>query len=65
MYYKVLLDRASKLERTAQDAQNDATKLREQLDSLASSRSELESGLKVTSPRTIVWQLLTAQAVRA
>lgn len=45
--YKVLQERASKLEHTVQESQAEATKLKEQLDNLTSSRAEFEVGMKV------------------
>ncbi|KAI0703349.1 BRE1-domain-containing protein [Cerioporus squamosus] len=44
--YKVLQERASQLEHTAKESQAEATKLKEQLDNLMISRSDLEAGLK-------------------
>ncbi|KAI0745838.1 BRE1-domain-containing protein [Earliella scabrosa] len=44
--YKLLQERASRLEHTAQEAQSEAAKLKEQLDSQTASRSEFEIGMK-------------------
>ena len=47
MYYKVIVEHASRLEYTATEAQAETKRLRDQLDSLSDSRSEFESGIKV------------------
>ncbi|KAI0780121.1 BRE1-domain-containing protein [Fomes fomentarius] len=47
--YKVLQERASKLEHTVQESQTEATKVKEQLDNLTSSRAEFEVGMKTVN----------------
>nr|VWO99564.1 E3 ubiquitin protein ligase (EC [Ganoderma boninense] len=61
LYYKVLLEHASRLEHACQESQNEATKLREQLDSLNASRSEFEIDMKASQDATIaeLKQMLT------
>ncbi|KAI1794073.1 BRE1-domain-containing protein [Ganoderma leucocontextum] len=52
-YYKVLLERASRLEHASQESQTEATKLKEQLDSLNASRSEFEVDMKASQDAAI------------
>ena len=59
MYYKVIVEYASRLEYTATEAQAEAKRLRDQLDSLSDSRSEFESGIKVRRMHVEVYQHLT------
>ena len=45
--YKILQERASRLEHVAKESQAETAKLKEQLDNLVTSRADLEAGLKV------------------
>ncbi|EJF65375.1 BRE1-domain-containing protein [Dichomitus squalens LYAD-421 SS1] len=52
-HYQVLLERASRLEYASQEAQMEASKLKEQLDNLTASRSEVESNMKASHEAAI------------
>lgn len=57
-YYKILLERTSRLEHVSQESQTEATKLREQLDALSASRSEFEVDMKVDTSLDILESLV-------
>ncbi|KAM5530764.1 hypothetical protein V8D89_015571 [Ganoderma adspersum] len=61
LYYKILLERASRLEHASQESQTEVNKLKEQLDSLNASRSEFEVDMKASQDATIseLKQMLT------